>query len=234
MNYRHVYMLIIEHAKSEQLQGIRKRGNGEYYENHHILPKSLFPLWKNRKPNQVLLTAREHFFCHQLLTKIYPTKEMYSALSIFCKFKQNKRKLASRQYETCKKAASKASYLRWADSEFKTKVSISMKNAAALKDFSFMQTDEYKEIHRNISHNSKWYNDGINEYFVQIPQDGWILGRLKRSKEIIAKTAQKRKETRMNRSDDEKQKEYKNRSNASKEKHKRWKESGVNIYIKGN
>ena len=70
MNYRHVYMLIIEHAKSEQKLGIRKRGNGVYYESHHVLPKSLFPLWKYRKRNMVLLTAREHFFCHQLLSKI--------------------------------------------------------------------------------------------------------------------------------------------------------------------
>lgn len=37
MNYRHVYMLIIEHAKSEQKLGLRKKGNGNYYEAHHIL-----------------------------------------------------------------------------------------------------------------------------------------------------------------------------------------------------
>lgn len=80
MNYRHIYMLIIERAKSEEKLGLRKRGNGEYYERHHILPKSLFPLWKTRKSNLVLLTAREHFFCHQLLTKIYKNGEMVHAL----------------------------------------------------------------------------------------------------------------------------------------------------------
>lgn len=80
MNYRHIYMLIIERAKSEEKLGIRKRGNGEYYERHHILPKSMFPLWKTRKFNLVLLTAREHFFCHQLLTKIYKNGEMVHAL----------------------------------------------------------------------------------------------------------------------------------------------------------
>ena len=80
MNYRHVYCVIISHAKSEEKLGLRKRGNGEYYEAHHILPRSLFPLWENRKSNIVLLTFREHFFCHQLLAKIYPYREMQFAL----------------------------------------------------------------------------------------------------------------------------------------------------------
>lgn len=44
MNYRHVYCVIISHAKSEEKLGLRKKGNGTYYEAHHILPRSLFPL----------------------------------------------------------------------------------------------------------------------------------------------------------------------------------------------
>lgn len=80
MNYRHVYCVIISHAKSEEKLGLRKKGNGEYYERHHILPISLFPLWEKRKSNLVLLTAREHFFCHQLLSKIYPNSNMMLAL----------------------------------------------------------------------------------------------------------------------------------------------------------
>lgn len=58
MNYRHVYMSIIAHAKAEN----RKKCDGNYYEMHHILPKSMFPLWTKKKSNLVLLTAREHFF----------------------------------------------------------------------------------------------------------------------------------------------------------------------------
>lgn len=97
MNYRHIYMLIVEHAKSEQKLGIRKRGNGEYYEAHHILPKSLFPLWSCKKSTLVLLTAREHFFCHQLLTKIYPCRQMYGAL--FYLANDNKHVCSSREYQ---------------------------------------------------------------------------------------------------------------------------------------
>ena len=99
MNYRHIYMLIIEHAKSEEKLGLRKKGNGGYYEKHHILPKSLFPLWRKEKRNLVLLTAKEHFFVHQLLTKIYPCKEMNYALFYMANCKKDGMKLSSKQYE---------------------------------------------------------------------------------------------------------------------------------------
>lgn len=100
MNYRHIYMLIIEHAKSEEKLGLRKKGNGTYYEAHHILPKSLFPLWEKEKRNLVLLTAREHFFCHQLLSKIYPSFEMYCA--IWYMMNDNKHIISSKEYERLK------------------------------------------------------------------------------------------------------------------------------------
>lgn len=103
MNYKHVYCVIISHAKSEEKLGLRKKGNGTYYEAHHILPRSLFPLWENRKSNIVLLTAREHFFCHQLLTKIWPGRKMISALSQFMFRKNDNRSsflhITSREYE---------------------------------------------------------------------------------------------------------------------------------------
>lgn len=97
MNYRHIYMIIITKALNEQKLGLRKKKNGAYYEKHHILPKSIFPLWKDRPFNQVLLTAREHYFCHQLLTKIYPTKEMVFALWRLSH--SGKHKVSSREYE---------------------------------------------------------------------------------------------------------------------------------------
>lgn len=118
MNYRHIYMLIIERAKSEEKLGIRKRGNGEYYERHHILPKSMFPLWEKRSSNLVLLTAREHFFCHQLLAKIWPGQKMSFALAAFLwgyntSNKQgtqrvNRYKITSREYERIRQQLAEA------------------------------------------------------------------------------------------------------------------------------
>lgn len=68
MNYKLVYMRIVSHAKKEMNLGLRPRNSWEkkefpnqYFEFHHILPKSLFPNWIKRKSNIVALTAREHF-----------------------------------------------------------------------------------------------------------------------------------------------------------------------------
>lgn len=102
MNYRHVYMCIIMHAKLEEKLKIRKWHNGNYYERHHILPKSLFPLWTKKHSNVVLLTAREHFFCHQLLTKIYPSDKMFFALHAFISRPNSDYHITSKEYERIK------------------------------------------------------------------------------------------------------------------------------------
>jgi len=92
---------IISKAKREEAQGLRSKKIG-YFELHHILPKSLFPLWKNKPSNKVLLTAREHFFCHKLLCKIYPSKEMAYALVAFTTRPNSDYKISSREYERLK------------------------------------------------------------------------------------------------------------------------------------
>ena len=102
MNYKKIYIKIIFNAKLEEIQGLRSKKNG-YYERHHILPKSLFPLWVKRKSNIVLLTAREHFFCHQLLTKIYPGQKMSFALIAFTTRPNADYKISSKEYERLKK-----------------------------------------------------------------------------------------------------------------------------------
>ena len=98
MDYRKIYIKIIRNAKSQN----RRKGDGNYYEEHHILPKSLFPLWKDRKSNKVLLTAREHFFVHELLTKIYPSNEMSFALFAFITRPNADYKIGPRTYEKLK------------------------------------------------------------------------------------------------------------------------------------
>lgn len=157
MNYRHVYMLIIEHAKSEEKLGIRKKGNGNYYESHHILPRSLFPLWVKRKSNIVLLTAREHFFCHQLLTKIYHTQQMFKALAYFMSNPSNrsKRITTSYQYEICRKASVKASSLQWKNNNFREYM---FKNCLMFKPGNFNEKygiEKANEIRAKLSMSRK-------------------------------------------------------------------------------
>lgn len=41
MNYEKLYYSIINKALRKELSGQRYKGNGTYYEAHHIIPKSL-------------------------------------------------------------------------------------------------------------------------------------------------------------------------------------------------
>ena len=61
MNYQCIYSNLIEFRKANVPDG--------YSERHHITPKSLGG--NNSIENIVSLTAREHYFCHKLLARIY-------------------------------------------------------------------------------------------------------------------------------------------------------------------
>ena len=208
MNYRHVYMLIIEHAKSEQKLGLRKKGNGNYYEAHHILPKSLFPLWKNRQSNYVLLTAREHFFCHQLLEKIYPNSNMFLALWWLANDDQNKYIIkGSKEYEKIKKEVSeklkkaykgkhlnKVSFKDFSDekkAEIGKKISEklsgrklsdkhkeNLRKAIENKVYIRKHTDEEKKKISESSKGRKWYTNGEINKFCKEAPEGFNLGRV--------------------------------------------------------
>jgi len=113
MNYRHIYMRNNAHAKLEMKEGKRplnhkdkKNFPNQYFEFHHIFPRSLFPQYKNFVQNLVALTAREHFFCHELLTKIWPSRQMYTAL--FYLSNDKKHKCSSKEYERIREEFSKS------------------------------------------------------------------------------------------------------------------------------
>jgi stalled ribosome alternative rescue factor ArfA len=101
MTARQEYICIIKNA----ILANRKNDN-IYYEKHHILPKSIFPLWKYKKRNIVLLTAKEHFICHQLLTIIYPGSKMFLAYYRLCHDKKHEF-ISADDYESLKKEHSK-------------------------------------------------------------------------------------------------------------------------------
>ena len=58
-----------------------KNRNLEYSEQHHILPKSIFPEYQFNSENLILLTAKEHYIAHHLLYKAFP--KSYSMLHAF-------------------------------------------------------------------------------------------------------------------------------------------------------
>lgn len=100
MNYQRIYDQIINRAKERKLEG--------YKEIHHIIPKCLGG--SNDESNLAELTAREHFLCHHLLTKIHPgNNKIFFAFWAMCtlKTKQQERYTpSSKLYEEIKKTRS--------------------------------------------------------------------------------------------------------------------------------
>ena len=65
MNYLQQYNNLIASRKLL----LRKKGEGTYYEKHHINPKWLGG--NDTKDNLILLTAKEHFIAHLLFPNFY-------------------------------------------------------------------------------------------------------------------------------------------------------------------
>lgn len=65
MNYKQNYNDYLAYVKTLN----RSKNEGTYYEEHHIIPRSLGG--SDEASNKVLLTSREHYLAHYLLMKIY-------------------------------------------------------------------------------------------------------------------------------------------------------------------
>lgn len=105
MDWRKVHDSIIFKGKSSG----RYRGDGNYYEGHHILPKCLGG--KKNKENMVLLTAREHYIVHKLLYELNPNnKSFLYAVHRMTHSKNYKHKrdyrISAREYERLRIACS--------------------------------------------------------------------------------------------------------------------------------
>ena len=125
------YFSIINNAQS------RGSSDAEYYELHHIIPKSMGGT--NDADNLVKLTAREHFLCHLLLVKAVSSefkKKMNFAYWRMCNATGNRHTPTSRQYELGRTLFKDAlqghpSYLASHSEETKKKISSTVKSKLA-------------------------------------------------------------------------------------------------------
>ena len=83
-----------------------------YVERHHVIPKCLGG--SNKNENLVILSAREHFICHWLLTKMIGSKRHYyqlwnalSSMLYWHKTDSSRYKITSRKFELLKIQISK-------------------------------------------------------------------------------------------------------------------------------
>lgn len=118
--YTEAYYSIIASA-SERPQN---KSKDQYTERHHIIPDSFYinnrskgasPGWleghSNDKSNLVRLTAREHFLCHWLLTKMVENKAVYKMQKALVALRRSgsnqKRVYSSAQYAHLRELSSK-------------------------------------------------------------------------------------------------------------------------------
>lgn len=103
--YTHWYYIIVNAAVS-------RASTTDYTEKHHIIPRSLGG--NNSVSNLVKLTAKEHFVCHRLLTKMVCEDaakiKMHNAAfqMTINSSNQTRYKITSRTYEVLKRNKSKA------------------------------------------------------------------------------------------------------------------------------
>lgn len=116
--YTKWYYSIISNSQSV----VRYKYRGQYYESHHILPRSLFPEYKSDPSNKVLLTPKEHFICHLLLTKMTSGLSKYKMIYAFKMFINVKNigdrtcyKVTSKWFEYAKLESRKCSKHYWTD-----------------------------------------------------------------------------------------------------------------------
>jgi len=99
--YTKWYHAIVENAY------LRTLPDDTYIEKHHVIPRSLGGV--DSTENLVRLTAREHFVCHLLLTKMVTGPAQYQMLSAVTRFQQSrkyqKRILTSWEYQKIRKCA---------------------------------------------------------------------------------------------------------------------------------
>ena len=137
--YTRWYYQIISRAQ------VRAIGIDVYTEKHHIIPKSLGGL--NSKDNLVKITAREHFICHWLLTKMVegtrPRYQMYNAFSCMLwrqNKNQNRYKINSKLFEQ----------LKTNHSELKSQYLINVNNGMFGRKHSEDTKQKMRDAHRNV------------------------------------------------------------------------------------
>jgi hypothetical protein len=126
VDHQKIYNQIITRARNE----MRLKNTDMYYEQHHIIPKSLGG--KNNKENLVLLTAREHYIAHKLLCEIYPNNEklqyaLWAMMNLNNKNQKRIYHISSRDYDYVRNIHSNI-MKRPKTNEFKQKISESWTN----------------------------------------------------------------------------------------------------------
>lgn len=172
--YKKWYLNIIEDRKNRILD------TNEYYEKHHIIPKSIGG--EDKQFNIISLTAREHFICHLLLIRMVQEKDVYKMVHAMTRF--SKKINNSIEYELLRKSISKYSKGKYNKSY--NKIWVHRKdnnNIEYIKKEDFDRDLYIKGLpyQRGGHKNYIWINNGIKSSMIPAIKtitDGWKRGRL--------------------------------------------------------
>jgi|GEM_PF-1530746 len=118
----------------------RKKIDNCYYENHHIIPRSLGG--SNKKSNMVLLTPREHCIAHLLLVRMHGGLAKYKMQAAINWMTRNiiKENISSRTYELVNKELYQRDLQKelWNDAEYVKKKQKEYKEKYANEDKSIV------------------------------------------------------------------------------------------------
>lgn len=172
--FRH-YMALIENAKNST-----RLKSESYFENHHIIPKSLGG--SNKKNNMVLLTAKEHFIAHLLLVRCVLPEDIHKMTAAIARFNQPN----SNRYHSIRRTLSKFSIGSLNASHGKKwihhPITLDIKYTKSIEDYpDYVIGLPYQ---RGGHRNTKWINNGkeqtlcAKEDLSEMKSLGWVVGKL--------------------------------------------------------
>lgn len=175
MNYKKIYNDLIKRGIN------RDRTPAEYYEKHHIIPRCLGG--DNVTSNISVLTCREHFLAHQLLTKIYPdNRRLTYAFLCMIRDPHGKRTIKSKYYEFIKRAMANMQRAVFINNNPMRESNAKLQHSLRMKSNNPQHThpDRCRRFTESPSKGKVAYNNGIkNKYFEEGSQPtGWVVGLL--------------------------------------------------------
>jgi hypothetical protein len=179
--YSKWYFLLVEKA---DIRNWNKKTSNIYLEKHHIIPRAITKQ-KLSQGDVVHLTAKEHFVCHLLLTKMIDDKniknKMILALHRLVHGNNKKYGLSARTYEIIKKQHSivaREKYKKYWNNFSKEERSV-MKSGSNNSRYGIIMS---KETKNKISLANKGKRSGENHHL-------WKLGHRKESIEKMKQNA---------------------------------------------
>lgn len=107
LDYTRIQNLLIEKYIKRNWKHKRYHKRGieplRYVEAHHVIPKSLGG--RDNDSNIVVITPREHFVLHRILTKTTPCSQTWAALAALRMSRSSHARLNSRQFDIARTAS---------------------------------------------------------------------------------------------------------------------------------